>query len=135
MTTQEEERQCTLTNKELLEACHKAISDMYTKQRWQMTVPVDFNRDSDMLLAELCKRFENALPDKQGESNEAIENESRRRRDLWVNTVAKELNEPKEKHLHIAGLLYTAFIGGAKWYRDRISQPSLQESGEQKYTL
>lgn len=51
---------CTLTDVELLEACHKAISNQCTKQRWQMTVPPDMDRDSDMLLSELCNRYEKA---------------------------------------------------------------------------
>lgn len=51
---------CTLTDVELLEACHKTIADQCKDRKWRMSVPVDMNRDSDMLLAELCNRYKKA---------------------------------------------------------------------------
>lgn len=52
---------CTLTDDELIEAAHKVITDMCQRKRWQMTVPVDFNRDSDMILIEVINRYEQLL--------------------------------------------------------------------------
>ena len=50
---------CSLTNKELAESCDKLISDLCKNgaKSFVMTVPPNFNQDSDMILSELVRRF------------------------------------------------------------------------------
>lgn len=48
---------CLLTDSELVEAVHKAVSNMCQRKDWRMSVPVDMNKDSDMIISELCNRF------------------------------------------------------------------------------
>lgn len=59
MLESSEEKRCTLSDKELVEAIHQLVSKQCkTGDAWLMTIPVDFNRDSDMLISELIKRFQ-----------------------------------------------------------------------------
>lgn len=55
--------QCTLSNAELIEACSNQLSALCESsgRKWTMRVPVDFNRDSDMLFSELIRRFQKAI--------------------------------------------------------------------------
>lgn len=54
------EKRCTLSDKELIEKSNKIISETsktYGKA-WKMSIPVNFNDDSDMVLSELVRRYE-----------------------------------------------------------------------------
>lgn len=50
---------CTLSDQELIEKCEEWISSLARSggDTWCLSVPVDFNRDPDMLFSELIKRF------------------------------------------------------------------------------
>lgn len=49
---------CSLSDAELVTAVKELISRLCKDPRaWQMSVPPDFNRDSDMLICELANRF------------------------------------------------------------------------------
>ena len=56
-----EEHFAQFTDKELIEKGWDEISALCGSagkpKRWTMTVPVDFNRDSDILFGEILKRF------------------------------------------------------------------------------
>lgn len=54
-----ETEKCTLSDDELIAACSKWIDDLCRSggSKWSLTVPVDFNRDPDMLFTELINRF------------------------------------------------------------------------------
>jgi hypothetical protein len=53
------EQKCTLSNSELIEAVEDWVSKLCKSggQAWTLQVPVNFNRDPDMLIIELCKRL------------------------------------------------------------------------------
>lgn len=50
---------CTLTDDELIEACNAWVSSLAKTggKSWCLQVPVNFNRDPDMLFSELSNRF------------------------------------------------------------------------------
>lgn len=50
---------CTLSNAELLAAVKTWVSKLCDTggRAWTLSVPVNFNRDPDMLITELCKRY------------------------------------------------------------------------------
>lgn len=51
-----------LTDEELVQKTEDEISALCQgSKRWQMTVPVDFHRDSDVLFGELTRRFRDRL--------------------------------------------------------------------------
>lgn len=54
------EERCTLTDEQLIETTRNMISDLAESggRAWTMRVPVDFNRDHDMVLLEVVARFE-----------------------------------------------------------------------------
>ncbi len=54
-----EKDKCTLSNEQLINACRKWISNLCkTKGKcWCLSIPVDHNRDPDMLFNELIDRF------------------------------------------------------------------------------
>ena len=58
------EKRCTLTDIELLERCNEWISSLAKTggKSWTLNVPVNFNRDPDMLFSELANRYK-ALKD------------------------------------------------------------------------
>ena len=51
---------CTLTDSELIQLSRGMLSELAKTggRSWTMRVPVDFNRDHDMILCELISRFE-----------------------------------------------------------------------------
>lgn len=51
---------CTLTDLELIDKVDEWVSKLAKSggQAWTLRVPVDFNNDPDMLIAELIKRFQ-----------------------------------------------------------------------------
>ncbi|MFA7361915.1 MAG: hypothetical protein WC139_12860 [Candidatus Kapaibacterium sp.] len=51
---------CTLTDKELVEKIDKWNGKLLHTggKAWSISVPPDLNNDPDLLLTELCKRFE-----------------------------------------------------------------------------
>lgn len=52
----------TLSNEELIERCDKWIVDLCKdRKNWTLSVPVQFNRDPDILFTELIRRFKAAL--------------------------------------------------------------------------
>lgn len=53
---------CTLTDEELIARCHDWIDKLCKSggDKWTLSVPVDFDRDPDMLFIELIRRFEAA---------------------------------------------------------------------------
>lgn len=54
-----EERKCNLSDEELAEKCDAWISELCKTggRCWTLSVPVNFNRDPDMLFSELIRRF------------------------------------------------------------------------------
>jgi len=52
---------CNLSDYELIEKCRSLIFQLckYGGKDWTMSVPVDFNNDSDMILMEIVDRFQN----------------------------------------------------------------------------
>lgn len=54
------EQKCTLSDKELIDMCNQWVHSLAKTggQSWILQVPVNFNRDPDMLFIELGKRFE-----------------------------------------------------------------------------
>lgn len=52
-------KECTLSDEELIEACDKWITSLCATggDSWVLSIPVNFNRDPDMLFSELIKRF------------------------------------------------------------------------------
>lgn len=56
------EQYCTLTNEELIARCDKWIHKLAESggKEWVLSVPVDFDRDPDMLFTELCNRLKAA---------------------------------------------------------------------------
>lgn len=52
-------KECTLSDGELIERCEQWVHDLAETggERWTLSVPVNFNRDPDMLFIELGKRF------------------------------------------------------------------------------
>lgn len=54
---------CTLSDKELLEKVSAWVSSLNKTggKSWTLNVPVDFNSDPDMLISELCSRYNDAL--------------------------------------------------------------------------
>jgi hypothetical protein len=57
-----EEIGCTLSDKELTEKVQEWVSKLCKSggKAWTLHVPVSFNTDPDMLITELCKRYETA---------------------------------------------------------------------------
>lgn len=53
------EKKCTLTDAELRDAVQKWVSKLCETggRAWTLSVPVNFDRDPDMLITELCKRY------------------------------------------------------------------------------
>jgi hypothetical protein len=56
-------KECTLSDKELIERSQEWVSKLAKSggKAWILQVPVNFNRDPDMLFIELCKRLEAAI--------------------------------------------------------------------------
>lgn len=56
-------KECTLTDTELIEARNEWVSQLAKSggQKWSLQVPVNFNRDPDMLFIELSSRFKKAI--------------------------------------------------------------------------
>lgn len=54
---------CTLTDKELINACDKEMSKMCQTggKSFTMRVPADVNRDTDLLIYELIERFKKTV--------------------------------------------------------------------------
>lgn len=52
---------CPLTDAELVEACLAEVSRLCKGEHWRMHIPVDLRRDSDILFAELAKRFQDRI--------------------------------------------------------------------------
>ncbi len=57
------ENKCVLTDAELHEAVQRWVSKLCETggRAWTLSVPVNFDRDPDMLITELCKRHEALL--------------------------------------------------------------------------
>lgn len=53
------EIKCTLSNDELLKACHEWINKLCKSggKEWVMHIPAQVNYDPDLLFGELCRRF------------------------------------------------------------------------------
>jgi len=51
---------CTLTDEELIDQCKDWITRLAMSggKDWCLEIPVNFNKDPDMLFCELIKRFE-----------------------------------------------------------------------------
>lgn len=60
---EKEEIRCTLTDKELIEEAKKQLSKLCETggRSFTMRVPVDFNKDTDMIIGEVIWRFERIL--------------------------------------------------------------------------
>lgn len=58
-----DEKKCTLTDHELLEKCGQWVTDLCESggRKWTLRVPVDFNRDPDILFSELIRRFKTII--------------------------------------------------------------------------
>lgn len=59
----ERQTECTLSDEELLQKVDE-WNDKLCKtgaKAWTLSIPVNFNRDPDMLISELCKRFKQAI--------------------------------------------------------------------------
>jgi hypothetical protein len=54
------EHRCTLSDKDLIALARDMVSGLCASggRTWTLRVPVDFNRDHDMILSELIDRFE-----------------------------------------------------------------------------
>lgn len=54
-----QDKKCTLTDLELIRKCEESISKMCKTggKSFTMSVPVNFNSDTDMILSELVRRF------------------------------------------------------------------------------
>ena len=54
-----EQPKCTLRDAELLADVEKWVSKLCDTggSAWTLSVPINFNRDPDMLITELCKRY------------------------------------------------------------------------------
>lgn len=67
MTTKKADFLKGLTDQELAERVNQEIADLcgagrmtragFPRKRWTMSVPVDFDRDSDVLFAEMLRRY------------------------------------------------------------------------------
>ena len=55
-----DEKKCTLSDQELIEKCREWVSALCASggRKWSLRVPVDFDRDPDILFNELARRFE-----------------------------------------------------------------------------
>src|SRR5690349_13358825 len=55
-----ENKQCTLSNEELIRRSTDWVTSLAKSRgyNWVLSIPVNFNRDPDMLFLELCKRLE-----------------------------------------------------------------------------
>lgn len=51
---------CTLTDQQLIDLANSMVNDLAQTggRAWTMRVPVDFDRDHDMIFSELISRFE-----------------------------------------------------------------------------
>jgi hypothetical protein len=50
--------ECPLTDQELIEACLNEVSRLCKQgEHWRMHIPVDLRKDSDILFAEVTRRF------------------------------------------------------------------------------
>jgi hypothetical protein len=69
-----DEKRCTLSDQELSEKCEEWISRLCNSggREWTLRVPVDFDRDPDMLFSELNKRFKR-LNDTIGDASGHVE--------------------------------------------------------------
>jgi hypothetical protein len=56
---------CTLSNEELIQACRDWVRSLARTggNSWVLQVPVNFDRDPDMLFCELINRFRELRPD------------------------------------------------------------------------
>lgn len=54
---------CELSNEELVQKVHEWVDKMCRTggRAWSLEVPVNFNRDPDVLITTLCQRFEALL--------------------------------------------------------------------------
>jgi len=54
---------CTLSNQELISRCDDWVSRLAKSggREWNLNIPVDFNKDPDMLFNELGRRFKALL--------------------------------------------------------------------------
>jgi hypothetical protein len=58
-------KECTLSDEGLIEACDNWISSLASTggKSWCLSIPVNFDRDPDMLFSELIKRFKDRKDD------------------------------------------------------------------------
>lgn len=51
--------ECTLNNEELIAKAHELVHQLAKTggKSWSLSVPVDFNKDPDMIFLELCRRL------------------------------------------------------------------------------
>lgn len=54
-------KECTLNDENLIQACEGWVSKLCKTggSAWSLSVPVDFNKDPDVLITELINRFKN----------------------------------------------------------------------------
>lgn len=84
--------ECTLTNEELIAKAEEWISKLAKSggDAWTLSVPVDFNKDPDMLFVELCKRLK--------EISDSIINNPNKIAELhdWTKIEDKTISVPDE---------------------------------------
>lgn len=59
----QEIRKCELSDEDLISKCKEIVSELCKTggRSWTLRVPVDMNRDPDILFIELAQRFEKLL--------------------------------------------------------------------------
>ncbi len=53
---------CTLNDQDLLASCYDVINQMSENGKWPTSFPVNFNKDANELMLELCRRFYKSIP-------------------------------------------------------------------------
>ena len=84
-------KECDLSDAELIEKCEKLITSLCETggRSWCLSVPVNFNRDPDMLFSELITRLKAAQ-----QQNKEVEPSTSTNKDMFqlLSEMAKTLN-------------------------------------------
>jgi hypothetical protein len=67
MSNKTQDKGCTLSDQKLIDSCREWISKLCDSggKEWTLGVPVDFNRDPDMLFSEVITRFKSATEENE----------------------------------------------------------------------